>query len=320
MRLRTVPISLAILLGTLLLLTPNIALAGAQVETVVSFDPAKGQLPEGVAEDKSGNVYVDFISPVSELRKIAPDGTQTVVTHFAKGGLGPLGLAVDAPGNVYVAVTTFDPATAGVYRVLRDGTTTRLPGTGSILFANGLAFDKLGNLYVTDSIGGAVWRIPRGGSAERWIQDPLLEGTGVLGLGFPVGANGITFAGDSLIVDNTEHGTVLRIPIQPDGSAGTPKVIADDPALFGSDGLTLDVHGDIYVAVIVQSTIVRLSGGSITTLADGTDGINGASSLVFGTGRGDRENLFAVNFGIFSPKPTPSLLRIGIGIPGRPVP
>src|SRR5207247_7976429 len=126
------------------------------------------------------------------------------------------------------------------------------PGTGSILFANGLAFDKLGNMYVTDSIGGAVWRIPRGGSAERWIQDPLLEGTGVLGLGFPVGANGISFAGDSLIVDNTEHGTVLRIPIQPDGSGGTPKVIAADPALFGSYGVTLAFHRAISVVVFVQ--------------------------------------------------------------------
>jgi sugar lactone lactonase YvrE len=319
-RLRTIPaISLAILSGTLLLI-PNIALAGDKVEVVVSFDATKGQLPEGVAEDKSGNIYFDFISPVSELRKIAPDGTQTLVTHFPTGGLGPLGLAVDAPGNVYVALTTLDPETAGVYRVSRDGTAERLPGTADILFANGLAFDKLGNLYVTDSIGGAVWKIPPGGSAEQWIQDPQLEGTGAFGLGFPIGANGITFAGNSLVVANTEKASLLRIPIRVDGSAGTPTVIADDPALFGADGLTLDVFGNVYVAVVAQNTIVRVSGDSITTVVDASDGIVGASSLVFGTGRGDRLSLFAVNFGIVSAVPEPALLRIPVGVPGRPVP
>jgi sugar lactone lactonase YvrE len=319
-RLRTIPrIILATLLGTLLLL-PNIALAGDKVETVVSFDATKGELPEGVAEDKSGNVYVDFISPVSELRKIAPDGTQTVVAEFPPGGFGPLGLAVDAPGNVYVAMTTFDPATAGVYRVSRDGTAERLPGTEDILFANGLAFDKLGNLYVTDTIGGAVWKIPPGGSAEQWIQDPLLEGNFALGMAFPIGANGVAVAGNSLVVDNTEQASLLRIPIRVDGSAGTPQVIAQDPALFGADGVTLDVFGAVYVAVIAQNTIVKVSGGSITTLVDAGDGIVGASSLVFGTGKGDRQSLYAVNFGVFSPVPEPALLRIPVGVPGRPVP
>jgi sugar lactone lactonase YvrE len=319
-RLRTIPrISLVTLVGTLLLL-PNIALAGDKVEVVVSFDATKGQIPEGVAEDKSGNVYVGFVAPLSELVRIAPDGTQTVVADLPKAGLGPLGLAVDAQGNVYVCVTSFDPATGGVYRVSRDGTSGRLPGTGAIQFCNGLAFDKLGNLYVTDSIGGAVWRIPRGGSAELWIQDPVLEGTGAFQLGFPIGANGITFAGNSLVVDNSEKASLVRIPIRVDGSAGDPQVIAQDPALFGADGVTLDVFGRVYVAVIAQSTIVRVSGGSITTLADEGDGIVGASSLVFGTGRGDRLSLFAVNFGIFSPVPEPALLRIPVGVPGRPVP
>ncbi|MDP9331344.1 MAG: hypothetical protein M3P11_11980 [Actinomycetota bacterium] len=320
MRLRTIPsIFLATLLGVLLLI-PNIALAGDKVEVVVSFDATKGQLPEGVAEDKSGNVYVDFISPVSELRKIAPDGTQTVVTDFPTGGLGPLGLAVDAPGNVYVCLTTFDPSTGGIYRVSRDGTSVRLPGTEALQFCNGLAFDKLGNLYATDSIGGAVWKIPPGGSAQEWIQDPLLEGNGAFGMAFPIGANGITFASHSLVVDNSEKASLMRIPIRVDGSAGTPQIIAEGPALFGSDGITLDVFGRPYVAVIAQNKIVRVSGGSVTTLVDASDGIVGASSLVFGTGRGDRLSLYAVNFGIFSAVPEPALLRIPIGVPGRPVP
>jgi hypothetical protein len=31
-------------------------------------------------------------------------------------------------------------------------------------------------------------------------------------------------------------------------------------------------------------------------------------------------NLFGVNFGVFSPAPTPSLFKIAIGVPGAPLP
>jgi sugar lactone lactonase YvrE len=290
------------------------------IEVVVTFDASAGELPEGVAVDKRGNVYVSLTAPVSEIRKITPSGAQSTLVDLGVGGLGPLGLAVDAVGNVYAGVITFDAATQGVYRVSQDGTAARLPGSEAIGFANGLAFDERGNLFITDTIAGAVWRIPRRGSAELWLQDPLLEGTGVLGAGFPVGANGIAHARQAVIVDNTELGTLVRIPILPDGSAGEPSVLLEDPAIFGADGLALDARGGIYVAVIAQSTIVRVVGDSITTIADSGDGINQASSIAFGTGRGQRKTLFGVNFGVFSSTPTPSLFKVPVGVPGAPLP
>jgi hypothetical protein len=33
---------------------------------------------------------------------------------------------------------------------------------------------------------------------------------------------------------------------------------------------------------------------------------------------GDRTSLFAVNFGVFSPAPTPALLKVEVGVPGAP--
>lgn len=317
MRLRT--FLAALTLSALML--PTAPARAADIETLVSFDAAAGELPEGVAVDKRGNIYVSLVAPVSEIRKISPDGEQSTLVDLGLGGNGPLGLAVDAQGTVYAAAATFDPATQGVYRITADGSATRLPGTGSIAFANGLTFDQRGNLYVTDSSAGAVWRIPRGGSAELWIQDSLLEGTGVLGVGVPIGANGITFrTPNEIVVGNTEQGTLVSVPILPDGSAGEPVVIVEDPAIFGIDGLTVDVHGTIYAAVIAQSTIVRVEGDSIETLADADDGINQASSIAFGQGVRDRKSLFGVNFGIFSPAPTPSLFRLPVGVPGAPQP
>jgi sugar lactone lactonase YvrE len=301
------------------LLLPTPVAQAVEIETLVTFDLGAGELPEGVAIDHRGTVFVSLTAPVSEIRQIAPDGEQTTLVDLGLGGFGPLGLAVDARGNVYAAAATFDPATQGVYRITADGTATRLPGTESIAFPNGLAFDQRGNLYVADSTG-AVWRIPRGGGAEVWSDDPLLLGDGSAGAGVPIGANGITYRKKEIVVGNTDLGTLVSIPVLRGGAAGDATVIADDPALFGIDGLTVDVHGTIYACVIAQSTIVRIGGDGIETLADADDGIVGASSIAFGQGRRERKSLYGVNFGVFSPVPKPSLFRLPVGVPGAPQP
>jgi sugar lactone lactonase YvrE len=297
------------------------AQANVPIRTVVAFNPGAGEFPEGLAIDKRGTTYVSLINPVGEIRVFGPAGEQGILTHFAVPGFGPLGLALDAPGNLYVAVASFEPATEGVYRVRRDGTCARLEGTGAILFPNGIAFDKHGTIYATDSIRGAVWRIPRGDSAEIWAQSPLLQGNGTAGLGFPLGANGIAFRHGQIIVTNTEGASLVRIPVEPDGSAGPPVVIAQRPELFGADGVALSVHGNIYVAVNPQNMLLRVApDGAITTLATAADGLDNPASLAFGTGMGERKMLFLTNFAVFSASPNPALLAAAVGEPGQPLP
>lgn len=166
-----------------------------------------------------------------------------------------------------------------------------------------------------------MWRIPKGGPAERWVEDPLLEGTGAFGFPFPIGANGIAFRHDRLIVSNSEQGLLLDIPVEADGSAGEPRVLAEDPALVGADGIALDVHGGIHVATGVANTVVRLGAdGSIDTLADKDDGLNLPATLAFGTGRSDRQTLFVTNLAIASQEPSPAILTLPVGAPGQPLP
>jgi sugar lactone lactonase YvrE len=299
-----------------------IAVAGAavSVSVVVDYDPALGQLPEGVAVDKRGDVFTS-LSPLGQVWKLSREGTQSLLAQVVPPGAGSgvVGLAVDAPGNVYVAAATLDPATSGVYKIARDGSFARLPGTGAITFPNGIALDKRGNVYVTDTIGGSVWRVPASGEpATEWFESPLLLGDGSFGFGFPLGANGIAYRQNEIVVGNTEAGRLLRIPINPDGSAGSASILAEDLALLAVDGITFDVHGNVWACVIAQSTIVQVSPtGAITTVATAADGLDWASSLAFGK-NGD---LWVVNFAIGPPGgPGPALLRLAVDAEGQPLP
>jgi sugar lactone lactonase YvrE len=312
---------------TALVLPGTVAAAEGHVQTFVTFDPAAGEFPEGVAFDKTGNLYVSLL-PRNEIRKIDPAGAQSVVAEFPTGGGGPAGLAVQPNGTIYAAHPGVDfqtaqtnPATRGVYRVAQDGTTLRLPGTETMIFPNDLRLDKRGNLYATDSVGGSVWRIPKHGTAELWVDHPLLDGTGAAGAGFPLGANGIAFYKNEIIVANTERGLLVRIPVLPDGSAGTPTVLAESPLLVGVDGIALDVHGAIYAVIGQQNLVLRLgTDGTIETLATAADGLNMPSTAAFGTAAGDRQTLYIANFSIFSPAPTAGVLTLDLGVPGLPLP
>ena len=299
-----------------------VAVAGAaiDIDVVVDYSPAAGELTEGVAVDKRGDVFVS-VTPLGQIRKYEPDGSEIMRVQLVPpgSGIGLAGLAVDAPGNLYVAAITVNPATQGVYKVARDGSFTRLPGTGAIGFANGVTLDKRGNVYVTDTARGAVWRVPaNGGAAAVWYESSLLQGTGAFNFGFPLGANGIAYRQNEIVVGNTEGARLVRIAIEPDGSPGAVSVLADGPSLLGVDGIALDVHGNVWAAVIAQSTIVRVSpSGGITTIATAADGLDWASSVAFGK-NGD---LWAVNYAIGPPGgPGPALLRLAVGVKGQPVP
>ena len=287
------------------------------LKTVASFDALKGQLPESITLDNSGNIYISM-SPMREVWKLNPDGTfKEVKASFAlePGLLGISGLRFDTQGNLYVAVSSTLPDMNGVWKIKSNGEKDRIPGSADILVANDLTFSPNGTLYITDAVMGAVWRYNGSGEAEIWIQDKALEGTGAFGLGFPLGANGIVVTQDNkspqgynaknsqnqdggVIVANSEKGQLVYIPIMNDKSAGKPIVLIANPeALFGLDGITLDQQGAIFGAVNFGNKIVRISGdnNSLSEVASGSP-LDFPTSLTFGSGS-DAHKLFITNFG-----------------------
>jgi sugar lactone lactonase YvrE len=295
---------------------------GGGSRMIVTFDASLGEFPEGVAVDHEGGLLVS-ISRLGQVRKIGLDGSQSVVATL---GAPIYGLAVDRFRNVYVALASFGPATHGVWRIDRHGNSQRLAGTENITFPNAIAMHPSHRvLYVTDTFLGAVWRIEGGGAAQLWVQHPLLRGTGVIRPdGRPLGANGIVFRERGLFVAVTEGARIVRIPVQPNGSAGEPVVFAAAPQLFSVDGLGADRRGNLYAVIIGFHQVIRISrdGSQMTTIATAEDGLDFPASIAFARRDGHGLAAFVTNFAIQpsadSDRPGPGVVRIPIALPATP--
>jgi streptogramin lyase len=153
-----------------------------------------------------------------------------------------------------------------------------IPAAGSGL--NDITFDKSGNVYVSDSSQGVIWKTgPQGGVATAWTSDPLLRTTGVP----PFGANGLRFNNHetAMFVANTGNDTVVKIPVQA-GAAGTAAVFTN--SINGADGLLIDDDDNLWVAANQGDEIVVVdpTGKVIAKLGD-FDGVQKGSpvSLLF---------------------------------------
>jgi sugar lactone lactonase YvrE len=304
-------------------------LARGQTEMVLPLRPLV-DVVEGIAVDHHGNVYVsnsrlENDHRVSEILKVAPGGTVSVLATLDPHNGGVAGLVVNSRGEVFATLISGDDRTQGIWRIGPDGSTSRLRGSAQMTAPNALTFDSQGNLYATDSITGSVWRFPRGGRGALWLRDELLAGFPE----GPIGANGIAFVPPAcLYVANTNFGWIVRIPIEPDGRAGRARVIAMGFELLIVDGLAADAHGGLHAAIVGASITgsaplvdVDPRTGAITPSTDNRSQFDFPTSLAFGAGPLDHKSVYVVNSGFFPedrPEAAPGIVRVGIGVPGLP--
>ena len=264
------------LILTCLLLCPLNAAAWERgdVESFATL-PAGNANPEGITVDTRGNVYVTTFAPT------APAGQLGRLFVFSPHGQLLRQVSIAGSSSALLGLD-FHPQT-GKLLVLDLGKAQALsvnPVTGaSAVFAtfppgsgpNALTFDKDGNVYISDSFQGIIWKTgPNGGAPVAWVNDPLLRTTGVPGFG----ANGLGFnkAFSSLFVANTGNDTIVEIPVS-GGTPGTPAVLTN--SINGADGLILDSHDNIWVAANQADEIVVIdkTGKVIAKLGD-FDGID----------------------------------------------
>jgi sugar lactone lactonase YvrE len=325
---RSAPVALVI--GTAITLAATPATADPPsgrvggLETVVSYEPTRGEFAESVALAADGTVYVSLIN-AGQIDAREPNGTYRRIS-LPVDSVGTL--ALGAREALYAS--SFTPP--ALWRI--DGAGGAAPAAVKLASLpegsapNGITFDRRGNLYAADSNLGVVWRLARRGAghaptATMWAGGPLLAvGDTVTIPGyeqFPVpGPNGVKVFRGALYVSNSSTAQILRIPIRRDGSAGTVTVAHDGIAV---DDFAFDVVGNIYATTDPFNTVELLRpDGTTRVLLTAADGLAGPSAAAFGTTRGDRSTLYITNLSFFERIPRPSLQRVDLPVPGLPIP
>jgi len=268
----------AILLLASLLLCPLNAAAfeRGEVEKFATLPKGFGN-PEGITVDSQGNVYVTtFAVPAAETpgqlfvfnrqghlqRRVPIKGSSSQLLgldfHPDTGDL----LVIDFGGHRLLKV---DPIT-GESSDFATLPVVSKPGAG----LNALTFDKDGNVYISDSFQGIIWRtgLHGGGELAAWVTSPLLLTSGTP----PFGANGLAFNKHSsaLFVANTGDDRIIRIPViyGIPITPGTPEVFVN--SINGADGLIIDKDDNLWVAANQSDEIVVLdkTGKVIAKLGD----------------------------------------------------
>ncbi|MEU3518509.1 hypothetical protein ABZ770_25070 [Streptomyces sp. NPDC006654] len=259
----------------------------SNARVVAHFDLAAGQTPENVVAERGGSVDVSFafarqVARVTRERRVRVLATlppeRSPRTPLLNSAV-TLGLARAHDGTLYVNYATGTHRT-GIWRVPAGGGTpeqiAELPSGG---LPNGLALDERhGVLYAADSVLGTVWRVPQaGGTPTAWATGSALAHLPGAAGGF--GANGIKVHKDAVWVTNSDLGTLLRIPVGEDGTAGPVETKAT--GLAGVDDFVFPGHSDLVLAALNPSNeVVQVRpDGTCATVLTVQEGLSNPTSL-----------------------------------------
>jgi serine/threonine protein kinase/sugar lactone lactonase YvrE len=265
---------------------------------------AEFRLPNNVAVDGSGNVYVaDTANDV--IRKITPDGMVSTLagaahSHGSADGQGsqarfwaPFGIAVDASGIIYVA----DTANNTIRKITPGGIVSTFaglaghPGTNdganfSARFRNpwSVAVDSSNNVFVADMSNDTIRKITPEGMVHTFAGRAGMIGN-TDGFGNDARfdnpfAVAVDSAGDVYVSDSannairkiTAHRVVTTLAGLP-GYAGNADGSSTDARFWNPQGLAVDSAGNIYVADTGNNLIRKVTPmGVVSTLLESGQG------------------------------------------------
>ncbi len=202
---------------------------------------------EGPAADAHGNVFFTDV-PNSKIYKIDGDGK---ITLFATDTANTNGLMFGPDGRLYGCrngekkIVAYD-ANGGV-QTIADGVTS-----------NDLVVTSKGEIYFTDPPNGLIWLINVQGEKRVVAKD--LQPNGVI----------LWLGEETLVVTDRALPLLWAFRVEADGGLNfkeryySPLQMAPDATRTGSDGMTIDKSGRVYVTTLVGLQVFdptgRLSG------------------------------------------------------------
>lgn len=239
--------------------------------------PSDLRFPEGItANPANGDIYVSTFDPgaANSLLRYNKNGRLVARNDFS-GPTPLLGLAFNVKDQkVYItSVGDFAGTGSRVVRIAANFNSSTSPETvadipavgppsprvvpnpdtsqdvitfgASARVPNALEFNSNGDLFVSDSFQGAVFRIDSAHACgpcpiTTQAHDPLLATAGFP----PFGANGLALnkAQDTLFIANTGDDRILRLNL----ASGVVDVFAE--SVNGADGVAFDEAGHLWVA------------------------------------------------------------------------
>jgi sugar lactone lactonase YvrE len=241
-----------------------------KASVLMDFDPKSAEqtvIVESIAVDHKDMLYAcDRVS--GNVWRIDPKNPKLVVVGRVQereiGGkkvrANVSGIVFNAAGDLYLTAGGFSE----VLRIRSRNLDPDEPGIAQTFAtqtegANGIAFDRNGNLYVTGGRNGRIYRTgPEGGKAQVFAQIPLH--TRVLAdkkSEQAITANGIVFDKQgTLYVADTARGAIWKLAINADGTAGQPALMTQSALLEGADGPAFDPQGNLWVAANERNAVV----------------------------------------------------------------
>jgi len=302
-------------------ITPNgvvTTLAGAANQIGAGADGVGGTArfvaANGLAVDGNGNVLV---ADLHTLRRVAADGTVTTIagTWGVFGGEGPTTAPAQFVGARCVAVDSQGSVLFSSGRTLQrlapDGAITTLagntivPGTydgtgaaAGFSLVEGMALDRSGNVFVTDSRSHTIRQITPAGvvTTLAGVADSSGSADGVGSAARFYGPKGIAVdAQGTLFVADSYNGTIRKITVTGVVTtlAGRAGVVgsADGPGsaarFWHPTGVALDAAGNLFVGDPQNNAVRKISpDGTVTTFS----GSPGFSGIADGAGSAARFN------------------------------
>jgi sugar lactone lactonase YvrE len=263
-----------------------------------------GGYPVASAADQSGNLYLAYTAPVSEIKKV---GTDRSITTFAHVG-DPRSLAFGPNGILYVVDAT-GPMTYAIRRIAPDGTMSTLtqtapfdPAKGTIDGPSGVAttvslaivVSPDGIVYATDqsrvrkiALDGSFSTFAGGGCEVFGGPAPsctgstasIVNGRGTAArffspMGIVIDAGGNLYVSDSSRIRKITPAADVTVLAGATGPRDTYSSDIDgtaDAALFAGNGpMAFDAAGNLYILARSSPLLRKITpAGVVTTVAAG---------------------------------------------------